>query len=344
MNMYKKIKLKENSQFVCGEDEVIFINGYDSSLTAFVKDNLDHLSTFYKQHGLDFVYLPKLVKDLINSNKPHYYAPHSINIEQNKELVFSISEQVKREFEGVNFNEIKGAFINSTQRGTLFIYVIEEWDVLHIEQSVLDFSAYCSEIDRVKYSTIGLITEDDDDTNSEDYADNHFNSTVIEKLSDEIRAKVKELRSYGVSEYIIQSLFKEKQKLSRLVITSDYKIMLPDYDNMEIKMEPLPKSIYILFLRHPEGIRFKELPQFRDEVAEIYMDITKRLDLDAIYKSIDTVLDPTKNSINEKCSRIREAFISRFDDRLAKNYYITGTAGSSKGIGLSQELIYITSK
>ena len=337
--MYKKIKLKKGSHFICGENEIIFIDGYDKSLTGFVEDNMQHLRMSFEKHGLNFVYLPFLVKEIANSSKPKYYAPHIDPIVSNKELTYSISDYTKEQIEEIDFNVIKGAFICSTTRGTLFMHIIEQWDSLCIERSILDFSAYCSKIDRVKYSTIGLITEDDDDTNSEDYADNHFNSTVIEKLSDEIRAKVKELRSYGVSEYIIQSLFKEKQKLSRLVITSDYKIMLPDYDNMEIKMEPLPKSIYILFLRHPEGIRFKELPQFRDEVAEIYMGITKRLDLDAIYKSIDTVLDPTKNSINEKCSRIREAFISRFDDRLAKNYYITGVAGLTKKISLKIDLI-----
>ena len=30
----------------------------------------------------------------------------------------------------------------------------------------------------------------------------------------------------------------------RLVITKDYRIVLPDYNNMEIKMEPLVKAVY----------------------------------------------------------------------------------------------------
>ena len=341
--MYKKIKLKKGSHFICGENEIIFIDGYDKSLTGFVEDNMQHLRMSFEKHGLNFVYLPFLVKEIVNSSKPKYYAPHIDPIVSNKELTYSISDYTKEQIEEIDFNVIKGAFICSTTRGTLFMHIIEQWDSLCIERSILDFNYFCSSVERVMYSTIGLIPEDCEDTDPIDFADRNFHATVIEKISNEIREKVDKLRSYGVSEYIIQSLVMERQTLSRLVITSDYRILLPDYNNMELKMEPLPKSIYLLFLSHPDGIRFKDLPQYREELAKIYMNVTNRQDLDAINKSIETVLDPTKNSINEKCSRIREAFITRFDDRLARNYYITGSAGSPKGIGLSKELISISS-
>ena len=104
-------------------------------------------------------------------------------------------------------------------------------------------------------------------------------------------------------------------------------------------MEPLPKAVYLLFLRHPEGIMFKYLPEFMAELESIYMAITKRDDTSAIRQSIDRVLDPTNNSINEKCARIRAAFISRFDDRLARKYYIYGYAGKPKKIALDRSLV-----
>ena len=49
-------------------------------------------------------------------------------------------------------------------------------------------------------------------------------------------------------------------------------------------------------------------------------------------KSINDVTDPTKNAINEKCSRIREAFVKHFDEQIAKNYFITGTRSEPKKI------------
>ena len=171
-----------------------------------------------------------------------------------------------------------------------------------------------------------------------DFADDEFENEV-NRLSEEIVANVNRLRAIGISEVVIRQLFEREQKLSRLIFTEDYKIILPDYNNMEIKMEPLPKAVYMLFLNHPEGIRFKDLPCYRDELARIYLNVTNRNDFYAAYQSILSVTDPTKNSINEKCSRIKEAFISRFDDNLASHYYITGLAGEKKGVRLSRRLI-----
>lgn len=173
---------------------------------------------------------------------------------------------------------------------------------------------------------------------SKDFADNEF-CTEVQRLTEEIEDRVKKLRAYGLEETIIESIFLQKPQLSRLVVTEDFRILLPDYNGLEIKMEPLPKAVYLLFLRHPEGIMFKYLPEFMAEFESIYMAITKRDDTSAIRQSIDRVLDPTNNSINEKCARIRAAFISRFDDRLARKYYIYGYAGKPKKIALDRSLV-----
>lgn len=42
------------------------------------------------------------------------------------------------------------------------------------------------------------------------------------------------------------------------------RILLPDYGDREIKMTPLAKAVYLLFLRHPMGIKFKCLPDHRN--------------------------------------------------------------------------------
>lgn len=104
-------------------------------------------------------------------------------------------------------------------------------------------------------------------------------------------------------------------------------------------MQPLPKAVYLLFLNHPEGILFKELPKYRQELTWIYQEITHRSDYESISKSLDAVLDPTNNSINEKCSRIKEAFLMLFDNSLAYNYYITGSASYPKRIILDRTLV-----
>ena len=92
-------------------------------------------------------------------------------------------------------------------------------------------------------------------------------------------------------------------------------------------MEPLTKAVYLLFLKHPEGIAFKALPDYRKELAELY-SIIKPLGLnDRVIKSIEDVTNPLLNSINEKCSRVKAAFLAEVDASLADQYYITGKGG-----------------
>lgn len=104
-------------------------------------------------------------------------------------------------------------------------------------------------------------------------------------------------------------------------------------------MPPLSKAIYLLYLQHPEGIRFSYLPDYRRELLSMYELISGRDNREDIRRSIDDVTDPTRNSINEKCSRIKQAFLRVFDDSIARNYYITGERGEAKKILLPQDMI-----
>lgn len=143
------------------------------------------------------------------------------------------------------------------------------------------------------------------------------------------------LRSIGVS--VLEELRIEaaKSRLSRLLITKDYKIILVDYNNKEVEMTPVHKAVYLLFLNHPEGIEFKKLSEYRDELLGYYMATAKLMDKQTITESVDMLVNPLNNSINEKCSRIKSIFLNMMDQYTANYYIISGHtqkhfAGSSK--------------
>ena len=143
------------------------------------------------------------------------------------------------------------------------------------------------------------------------------------------------LRSIGVS--VLEELRIEaaKSRLSRLLITKDYKIILVDYNNKEVEMTPVHKAVYLLFLNHPEGIEFKKLSEYRDELLQYYMSTAKLMDKQTITESVDMLVNPLNNSINEKCSRIKSIFLNMMDQYSANYYIISGHtqkhfAGSSK--------------
>jgi hypothetical protein len=147
-----------------------------------------------------------------------------------------------------------------------------------------------------------------------------------------------ELRKRGVWELVINRMFHPTQMLSRLVIHNN-RIFLPDYNNLEIEMTPMVKAVYFLFLRHPEGIVYKDLPDYRNELRTIYASLCRFDDKERMEKSIMDVTDPTKNTINENASRIRKAFVKQFDESLAQNYFITGERGEAKKITLPPHLV-----
>ena len=160
-----------------------------------------------------------------------------------------------------------------------------------------------------------------------------------EDLMDEVRERIAKLRQRGIAEYLLEQLIHPDNRLSRMVITKDWRIVLPDYNNMEIKMEPLVKAVYLLFLRHPEGIVFKQLPDYRKELIGIYVKLKPAGLTDRAMQSIEDVTNPMLNSINEKCARIRGAFVGQFDDYMAKNYYVDGARGEAKKIVLPRTMV-----
>ena len=127
-------------------------------------------------------------------------------------------------------------------------------------------------------------------------------------------------------------------KLSRLTIAKDCTLNLSDYQQ-EVKMEPIVKAIYLLFLNHPEGIAFKYLPDYRKELADIYQKIKPYGLNERAIRSIEDATNPLLNSINEKCSRIRAAFLPMVDSTLLEQYIITGKSGEVKKITLPRDLV-----
>ena len=127
-------------------------------------------------------------------------------------------------------------------------------------------------------------------------------------------------------------------KMSRLTIAKDCTILLTDYQK-EVKMEPIVKAVYLLFLKHPEGIAFKYLSDYRKELADIYQKIKPFGLTERAIRSIEDVTNPLLNSINEKCSRVKAAFQSEVVPTLLEQYIIIGKSGETKKITLPRDLV-----
>ena len=130
------------------------------------------------------------------------------------------------------------------------------------------------------------------------------------------------LRAIGVPVLEELRLEAAKARLSRLVITEDYRFVLADY-NLEVELQPVHKAVYLLFLAHPEGIEFKRLGEYREELTDYYLKTARLMDREKIMEGVDHLVNPLDNAINEKCSRIKKTFLELMDEYTASYYFIS---------------------
>jgi len=161
---------------------------------------------------------------------------------------------------------------------------------------------------------------------------NNESPNTVEKIAEQVATLVKQLHAAGRKDLLLKAigapLLEElrieaaKAKLSRLIITEDYRFILADYQK-EIELQPVHKAVYLLFLAHPEGIEFKRLADYREELTKYYTATAKGLDSDKIMEGVDHLVNPLDNAINEKCSRIKKTILSMMDEYTASYYIIS---------------------
>lgn len=161
---------------------------------------------------------------------------------------------------------------------------------------------------------------------------NHEAPYTVEEIAEQVSILAKQLHAAGRKDLLLKAigapLLEElrieaaKAKLSRLVITEDYRFVLADYQK-EVELQPVHKAVYLLFLAHPEGIEFKRLADYSEELTKYYTATAKGLDRDKIVEGVDHLVNPLDNAINEKCSRIKKTFLDMMDEYTASYYIIS---------------------
>ena len=165
-----------------------------------------------------------------------------------------------------------------------------------------------------------------------------------EEIAREIRRLIGQLQIAGRNDLLLHAvgvpLLEElrieaaKGRLSRLLITKDYRFILEDY-HQEVELQPVHKAVYLLFLAHPEGIEFKRLADYREELTRYYMATAKMMDKEKIIEGVDHLVNPLDNAIHEKCSRIKKVFLDMMDEYTA-SYYIISSHTQKHIVGSSR--------
>ena len=338
-----------NLPFTPDVHDVIYVeNEYDPAINGYIQKHYEEIQQQFLSKKATFIYLPKLCGQEVSKEVLHYMFPF---LQQTSSFVNG----------DLTIETLKSHILSGSIEGPALIHFVRmeaenPSNYYYTYRPLVAASSLTDQFENyLKHLTFSYRGESGSSFNAlskpkneEDVADHYFNDgsdnllfvdKSIDDLTVEIRQRIIELRKRGVQLHLLHELVEEQPTLSRLVVDKDYRIFLPDYNNLEITMSPLPKAVYLLFLRHPEGIPFKRLRDYHDELLDLYKQVSNRVIESNIENSIRDITDPTKNSINEKCSRIREAFLTHFDFAYAQHYFVTGRRGEPKRITLPRKLV-----
>ena len=367
-----------NLPFKPDKSQVIYVESlYDEQANRFITDNYHELRQWFEYRGYEFIYLPMLFKDDELKRKVLYYAPYlETKIVADKSLRSSyllnflssshLGEAVKPSIlfgpercgdewlfqacelplSGVASKDII-QLLDAVSSGTFFVNescATSENVLMNYQPSSEPRSSMSIESDEKRSARkrsffsrmVDRIQGELFDDDTENYAPQR---DEVAEILESLENSVKKLRLQGVTLSAIHEFIDKQEPLSPLVITDDLRIFLPQYNNIEIELSAQRKALYFLFLNHPEGIVLQRLEEYHKELMNYYKQTSGGVVTPRMEESIKRLETYGNNQLNVVITRIREAFCSKFDERLARHYYITGERGQAYKIGLPSELI-----
>lgn len=119
------------------------------------------------------------------------------------------------------------------------------------------------------------------------------------------------------------------------------KIKFTDIGNLELRLNPKEKALYLLYLDHPEGIMLNNIQDFRVEFEKYYFRFAVGDNEEAKIRAIDLLLNPLEGDRDTVISRINSRIRNTVGNELAEFYIIKGERGGAKKIKLDRELVII---
>ena len=333
------------------------------ALNTYIRNNYEELRNKFSKLDFNLLFAPLLTNTISDIDKLiAYYFPQL--------SYYELPQKVKNDYEefmfskGINkgLSDLSSAFPdlkyttlpydyntileyigykgNCNSGFTLFNNVIGVSDAFYDKNNVGDFNSFFKEFE-------DYLTEISQQEVDEMIANAPPVVDLTEKLDEEaaqivndLKEKLAALTDSGQLLFIVpilkDLLDKQTEKIdfnsiSKIQIDKQNKILLP-YFKKEVELSHLTKSVYFLFLKHPEGINLKELENLKKELLTIYISVSNQLDHDKMIKSVEDVVNLETKAIYTHLSRIKSAFYKIMDASHANHYVVSGNGEENRKV------------
>ncbi len=167
----------------------------------------------------------------------------------------------------------------------------------------------------------------------------------ISKLREVTEEKIRQMNFMGhdsIFRYNLVRSYDENAKYPMLIVRKDYSFAINDveYDIILDLKDAIHKTVYLLFLNHPEGIRYEDIAKYREEIVRIYKKYKPSYKGGgAGQNTVDNLIDceegyPT--NLVQKISRLNRAIINAIGNKkIAAGYIIQDIGEGLKGITIA---------
>ncbi len=338
--------LKDYELFNFGENFVLYFeNEISADSDNYIRQNYTDLREQFYNKGRDFFYLPILLENIDFEILPALKSTFPFLSDNFNNLIIDELKTTRFDYDSIlldfiHFIAYKGDISKGCISSNNGYAIVERKNGESIEKF---FDGYIENLNTndlysgVRFYSLKKDSEEDKNIKKQTVESLSIINNEIERLRKSGQLAILAPKIYGFLKKNIEGVI--YNNIHPMIISEDYKILIPECNNLEIKLSHLTKAIYLLFLTSNEPINLKELYLYKESLFKIYKNISNQNSLDKIRETIDELVKENNEEIYVHIARIKKAFLVHFSEFIAFKYYITGEKGKPKQILLEKEMI-----
>jgi hypothetical protein len=338
-NDVDETNLKDYELFNFGENFVMYFeNEISEESDSYVRENYTELREQFYNKGRNFFYLPILLENIDFEILPALKSTFPFLSDDLDNTIIEELKTAKFDYDSIlsdftQFIPYKGTIskgIISSNSGYTIVEQKSEETIEEYIKGYIENLSFKNTNSGVRFYSLKGNSEKSEEEEKQITDSLNTINNEIERLRQSgqlaiLAPKIYEFLKKNIDGVVYNEIYP-------MVITEDFKIIIPNCNNLEIKLSHFTKAIYLLFLLNPEPIDLKDLHLHKDRLLLIYKQVSNQNSYDKIKETVEELLNEDSEAIYVHFSRIKKAFLNHFSEYKAFTYYITGGKGKPKEI------------